>query len=216
MTSAVCATPQRDDVRVNEHDPSPPAGIPGWRRARCLGCGKDVKAHRHHHVTFIGTTDGSALLAGPVWPELVLGTAEVLGRDDLLMLGVAHRSCMDSARAAVEAGSLRDRPPSDFPPVSATESLTESKLDEPPDGGSCPFCGRQGKMTDEDIWPMWFWAQLRHAGAGYRGKEPRVTTPVCDECNSRWMSVIENDAAAVVKRMFRERVYESREVVGFA
>lgn len=193
---------------------SPPEGVLGWRRGACLGCGEIVKAHRDHYVTFIGTTDGSVLAVFPVRPELALQTAEVVGRTDLLLLGVAHRVCMDLARTSIEAGSLRSRPSSEFPPATAAEVEDdgESMLDEPPDADSCPFCGSAFKLTDEDIWPMWFWQYLREAGANFPGQRlPRVTTPVCADCNHRWMSVMENDAAAVMKRMFRQQMELSAE-----
>lgn len=134
-------------------------------------------------------------------PEVILQTGDFAERDDLVMLGVAHRACMEVARARLESGLFRDRPASSFPPATATEVDNDGwTLHLPPAGGACPFCGRRDDLSDEDIWPQWFWNRLREAGARFR-TPPSVTTPVCATCNNRWMSVIENDASEILKPM---------------
>jgi hypothetical protein len=70
------------------------------------------------------------------------------------VLGYAHRACLDRARQRLEAGAvplpanlpraLLDEPDEDPPP-----------LHRPPTGESCPFCGSDGPLSDEHVWPKW-------------------------------------------------------------
>ena len=83
------------------------------------------------------------------------------------------------------------------------------ELHLPPVPSSCPFCGATDDLTDEHIWPKWFSRRLRELGATFQssrnpGKTVQyldLTVPVCAACNQVWMSVLENDVAALLSPM---------------
>lgn len=82
----------------------------------------------------------------------------------------------------------------------------------------CLFCGRSGhaKMTLEHAWPQWLRALLPPKesgvaqswtpGIGKRewntGPEPGFTLKqVCTECNSKWMSNLENEVKPILSKL---------------
>ena len=68
-----------------------PAGIPGWRKAPCLGCGRKVVQSCDGWVTIGGTRSGSYLLLWGAMPRLLHVTDPLRVPDEkLFMLGVAH------------------------------------------------------------------------------------------------------------------------------
>jgi hypothetical protein len=99
--------------------------------------------------------------------------------------------------------------------------------------GTCPFCGFTGKLTREDAFPTWVmklifpagnrawkgWglgrASLGHGSQaqpskgpilGYQWRsvtEPRLKTPICDNCNGKWLSPVEKQAKPKLKPWIR-------------
>lgn len=149
-----------------------------------------------------GTRSGSWLIA------IGVGAAQMFAdplppprQEDLLLLGVAHRGCLETAR-----DNLRRRLApleAELPRISVEEfDEHDPKLDMhlPAEEESCPFCqGRDQRITQEDIYPLWLMRELRQRGARVLrdGKPARKfagpTTATCADCNNTWMSVLEND-----------------------
>src|ERR1700722_5011786 len=188
----------------------PPAGMPGWRRSPCLGCGQPVVANRDAYVLITGTRDGSMLVVGGGEPQRIFVTADLQAAEQpMFALGVAHRDCTQWARARLEAGTVELL---DQLPVALLEPCDEAltRLDVPPAGGSCPFCESTDIMTDEDIWARWISKLIRgrygsfriSTATGYRTRQriPYVA-PVCATCNNRWLSVLEKDVQPTLSPM---------------
>jgi len=189
-----------------------PAGLPGWKRADCLGCGERVTAARDAHVTIVGTRTATWLAMFPSDPLLIATTGEVPASEELVLLGVAHRECADLARSGLESHVARL--PKELPSVSIDEPPPfEYMLHRPSEASECPFCGNEDDLTDEHVWPKWFSRELRSMGATFPSSKREhkvapyvdVTVPVCGKCNHVWMSVLENDAARVMSPMLHAR-----------
>jgi hypothetical protein len=182
----------------------PPAGIPGWRRAPCLGCGATLKETRPPWVTLVGTRDGALLLAYPLGPERAQSTFDPLSPPrPLFILGVAHRECLDLARARLIrrevdlADVLPDAQIGEAPELLGTRGMPHA------DAERCPFCWNTKELTEEDVLPLWLQRHLASL-AGQPGQLhpnpwPKITVPVCARCNNGWLSVLENDVSRIIK-----------------
>jgi hypothetical protein len=160
-----------------------------------------VKRNRDAWVQFGGTRSGSWLIA--------IGTAAGLSvsdplpppaSEDVVLLGVAHKDCIKQARDRLRLGAveLDDVLPALMLDIPAKDDPS-LRVNLPAAVNSCPFCGVSGgRMTVEDIFPMWLMKELRRRGARPLDGRPTrhivgPTTPVCADCNNNWMSVLEND-----------------------
>jgi hypothetical protein len=194
-------------VTATRNSPSrPPAGIPGWHRAPCLGCGATLKETRPPWVTLVGTRDGAHFLAYPLGPERAQSTYDPLSSSaPLFILGVAHRECRELARAHLLRGE-----------ISLAEVLPDAVIDEAPemlgtrgmphtDADRCPFCWVSTDLTEEDVFPIWLQRHLAslagQSGQLHPNRWPMITVPVCARCNNGWLSVLENDVSRIVKPM---------------
>src|ERR1039458_6686314 len=75
-----------------------PPGLPGWRRAACLGCTEVVSEARPPWVVIAGSRDGAHLFAFPTGPERGASTFDPYEPPpDVLILGVAHEACRERA-----------------------------------------------------------------------------------------------------------------------
>src|SRR5689334_7077965 len=84
-----------------------PAGLPGWRRAACLGCGGSVVQARDSWVTIGGTRSGSYLVCWGADPlRAFLADSERAPSEQLFVLGVAHTRCTDAARFRLESSTV--------------------------------------------------------------------------------------------------------------
>jgi len=80
----------------------------------------------------------------------------------------------------------------------------------PPAGPWCAFCGR-ADTSAEHIFPRWVSKELnelapletRTAYGPRRTTTINLTAPVCTLCNTRWLSVLENDVKPVLAPMLR-------------
>jgi hypothetical protein len=156
-----------------------------------------------------GRRDGSLLIAIDAEPLVSLATdIDRLGDPDVYLLGVAHRACVPLARQRLEARAVQL--PEDLPRL-LTEEDTDPlpSLHLPPEAGSCPFCGALD-ATDEHVFascisreltgvPM----QITTAHGDRRVHTIDVTAPVCKTCNTRWLSVLENDVKPILGPMIR-------------
>jgi hypothetical protein len=189
------------------------AGVPAilgkWRRAICLGCDGTVVRARDGYVSVGGTLDGSWLTMWPTGPDRFAATGPIPDAD-IFILGISHRGCTDRVRIRAAGQTLR-----------APDELIRLYLDDaddliptlhlPADDGTCPFCNTTTNLSDEHVWPKWVSKELRFLGralAPRQGRGPakhqiEVTVPVCTVCNNDWMSVLENDVAAIMRPMFR-------------
>ncbi len=80
----------------------PPAGIPGFHKAPCLGCGTDV-LEVARHFTVAATGDGAWFIVTPSMPGGIARASDPNGPpvgSPVYVVGVAHEAC---DRAAVEA-----------------------------------------------------------------------------------------------------------------
>lgn len=210
-TPATARTAPRAAVDTQRHaDVGVPAILGRWRRAICLGCDGTVVRARDGYVTVGGTLDGSWLTMWPTGPDRFATTGPIPDAD-IFILGIAHRGCTDRARARATNRTLR-----------APDELIRLYLDYadddviptlhiPADDATCPFCNTTTRLSDEHVWPKWVSKELRFLGralAPRQGRGPakhqiEVTVPVCAACNNDWMSVLENDVAAIMRPMFR-------------
>lgn len=183
-----------------------PAGLPGFRRASCLGCGQRVTANREGHVALGGVRDGSWLLLLDAEPDRVLATDPERFPDVSELLGVAHRGCVDLARGRLARGEIEF--PKDLPTLVADEPDEPAEpLHRPPEPGSCPFCGGLS-LTEEDVFPRWFGRLFPgYSFIDKNSSKPRsqagITVPVCGGCNNTWLSVLENDTKPVLSPLIR-------------
>lgn len=173
-----------------------------WRRATCLGCCELVKRNRDSWVEFGGTRSGSWTVAMGVDPGL--GFADELPcrqDEELVLLGVSHKSCLLLARDRIRSGYWKF---DDHLPVVFVENIPSVNrlpdLGKPRPVDGCPFCSYRGfDLTDEDVYPKWLRKELQRRGAKFSAngyptrRAPKVTIPVCEDCNNTWMSVLEND-----------------------
>lgn len=69
----------------------------------------------------------------------------------------------------------------------------------------CKICHRIGKLTNEDILPIWYRKYyLKRVGPFSPGRSPRrLTIRVCEMCNSTMGRKFENDAAALMLPLIR-------------
>jgi hypothetical protein len=190
-----------------------------WRRAKCLaGCGTIVKRQRDAWIELGGTRDGRWLTAMSVDPGLTFADP-LPAPDEVLLLGVAHRTCLEMARRMLreQRVSLDDDLPRLLIEEVRDEEWSGRETSEPTPEGECPFCqgfGPNPKMTDEDIYPQWLLRELKRRGARSRRgdvlseKIYRVTAPTCGDCNSGWMSTLEND----VKDLIVELIDHTKEL----
>lgn len=189
--------------------PPLPAGLPGWRRASCLGCDGLIVQARTGYVTLAGTRTGSYLIAWGAEP-LLARTTNVDGppREPGFILGVAHHHCVEPARRRLQAG-LVNLPP-ELPRLEVDQGpevpVTPYTLHLPADSNRCPFCDTSTDLSREHVWPDWFSKKLRADGKTLTGAEARrgridLTVPVCRSCNNTWMSVLENDVRPPLTRL---------------
>lgn len=191
-----------------------PGGLPGSKRSPCLGCDEPVRSARHAHVQIAGTKDGSWLALIDARPALIpVNDPDQMPTEGLFLLGFAHRQCADRARERLMDGTVEL--PEDLPTV-VLEDVSDDppeNLDLPPRPDQCPFCQGTGPLTDEHIWPVWMIQEFRQINRGApftigKGDGPArptrsldLTVPVCDECNNRWLSVLETDVAPILRPM---------------
>ncbi len=189
-------------------------GLPGSKRSPCLGCDEPVRSARDAHVQIAGTKDGSWLALLDARPASIPVTdPDRMPTEGLFLLGFAHRHCVDRARERLMAGSVEL--PEDLPTVvleDASDDPTDN-LDLPPRPDQCPFCQGTGPLTEEHVWPLWMIHEFRRINRGApftlgKGDGPsrltrslHLTVPVCEECNNRWLSVLETDVAPVLRPM---------------
>jgi len=181
------------------------ADLPGSRRAPCLGCGQRVVTARDPHVVFAGKRDGSLLVMVDAEPQLALATDpdRIFTEPDLELLGVAHRACANVTRQRLEAQEV-ELSDVRLPIIVSDDGDDPPELPAlhlPPAVGTCPFCGRED-TTDEHVWPKWISRELATLGLA---RPINITVPVCKRCNERWLSVLENDVAPILRPMIRGR-----------
>jgi hypothetical protein len=187
-----------------------PAGIPGWRRAPCLGCGGTLKENRPPWVALAGTRDGTFLMAYPLGPERIEVTLDTLPNSGpLFLLGVAHRRCRELARSRLLRGDVELADELPTIEVAAAPHLLGTRGMPHVDPERCPFCwggdGPTNELTDEDVFPLWLQRTMNELAGQPSGAHPNpwpeVRVPVCANCNNRWLSVLENDTSVIVKPM---------------
>lgn len=184
----------------------PPAD---WKRADCLGCGRRVVRARDAWVEVGGTRTGSYLVTWGAEPLRAFSTdPDRVPAEPLFLLGVAHQGCLQVARTCLEAGTAAL--PEVLPALNVElgEGVPEPEytLHPPAAPDACPFCDSTLGLTDEHVWPDWYSRLLRSRGVPLARENVRrgridVTVPVCGACNNAWMSVLEKDAARVLKPM---------------
>ncbi len=185
--------------------------LPGSRRAPCLGCGRRVVAARDAHCLIGGKRDGSLLVVMDAEPQLAYATDvdSMYEEPDLYLLGVAHRDCVPVARERLEAGEVEL--PDDLPQLLVDEETGPlPELHRPPAPDVCAFCGA-ADATDEHVFPKWVSRALTKLAPLQMKTEfgPRaltqieVTAPVCEKCNTRWLSVLEKDAQPILAPLIR-------------
>ena len=186
-------------------------GLPGWRSGACLGCDGRVVAARDAHCLIGGSRDGSVVVAIDAEPLLSVATdvAQLYGRRDLYLLGVAHRACVPLARRRLEAQAV-------VVPEVLPQLVTEEETDPlpalhlPAEAGSCAFCGSVD-TTDEHVFAKWVSRELTHhvplqlttEHGTRRVRTIDITAPVCKTCNTRWLSVLEHDVKPILGPMIR-------------
>jgi hypothetical protein len=194
-----------------------PAGLPGWKRASCLGCDHRIVQARDGWVGVGGTRTGSYLVTWGAKPLLARATdADRVPDEPLFLLGVAHDACVARAHARLNAGTIAL--PDDLPilDVELDAHLPELSymLHLPPQPDACPFCDSTTDLTREHVWPDWYSRQLHARGAtltGHNVSRSRIelTVPVCRTCNNTWMSVLENDTRPLLTTMMGAGIGES-------
>jgi hypothetical protein len=185
--------------------------LPGSRRSPCLGCGGRVVTARASHCLIGGKRDGSLLVVMDVEPQRSWATDvdRLYTERDLYLLGVAHRDCVDAARRRLEAQEVEL--PADLPQLLVDEEIGDlPQLHLPPTSGVCPFCGA-ADATDEHVFPRWVSRMLTELAPLQMNTQygPRrlstidITAPVCGKCNTRWLSVLENDVQPTLAPLIR-------------
>jgi hypothetical protein len=142
--------------------------------------------------------------------SLATDPGQILGTPDLELLGLAHRACIDLALHRLQAGDVDL--PDELPQVIIDDGVMDlPSLRLPPASGACAFCGATTAITEEHVWPKWISRELASQRgfimASQHGPRPRptleVTAPVCDGCNSRWLSVLETDVQGFLRPMIK-------------
>lgn len=186
-----------------------PAGLPGWRRAACLGCGARVIQARDSWVTIGGSRSGSYLVLWGADPLRAFVAGSVREPDEpVFLLGVAHTRCTDEARNRLESGTAELSTDLPVLEVEIGEHLPRLPytLDQPTQIDACAFCDSRSDLTQEHVWPDWYSKELRTRGATLTGdivvnNRIEVIVPVCGDCNNKWMSVLENDCKPLMISM---------------
>jgi hypothetical protein len=185
--------------------------LPGSRRAPCLGCGGLVVTARDPHCLIGGRRDGSLLVVMDAEPLISWATDvdRIYQDPDIYLLGVAHRDCVPVARLRLETGQVEL--PDELPQLLVDEETGPlPALHRPPQFDVCPFCGA-ADATDEHVFPKWVSRELnKHAPLqGNTDFGPRrinrleFVAPVCEKCNTRWLSVVENDVQTILAPLIR-------------
>ena len=185
--------------------------LPGSRRAPCLGCGRRVVAARDAHCLIGGKRDGSLLVVIDARPQLCYATDvdRIYDDPDVHLLGVAHRDCVPRARERLEAGDVDL--PDELPQLLVDEDTGPLPLlHRPPALDACAFCGA-ADATDEHAFPKWVSRELTKLAPLQMNTDfgPRrinrleMTAPVCEKCNTRWLSVLEKDVQPVLTPLIR-------------
>lgn len=185
-------------------------GMPKWRRAECLACGRPVVRVRDAHNLIGGTLTGSWFIVWPTGPEHMAVTGPIPVDEDIYLLGACHRECVQAAQDLVRDGHVRiERPLMKLEFEDIQDG--EYNLHLPADEATCPFCNATESLTDEHIWPRWLSKELRSVGRTLAprsgSKQPRTsidfTVPICRPCNNEWLSTLENDVAPILRPMLR-------------
>jgi hypothetical protein len=196
--------------------------LPGSRSAPCLGCGRRVVSARDPHCLIAGKRDGSLLIVSEAEPQLSYATTDpdlVFTEPDLYVLGLAHRDCVPLAREQLEAQEVELA--DELPALLVDDEVGDlPQLHLPPDGNVCAFCGELA-ASDEHVFPKWVSRALaRIAPMNLKtdyGPRPikslEITAPVCEKCNTRWLSVLENDVQPILRPLIHgeERVLSPAE-----
>jgi hypothetical protein len=95
-----------------------PAGVPGFKQAPCLGCGRPVY-ESEEFLSVVGTRSGSFLLVQVSSDRMWQTSAGPKPGETLEVLGVIHWTCRMSARKRLEAGEV------EFPETLPIASLEE-------------------------------------------------------------------------------------------
>lgn len=206
MGEPECAvvTDSRDKAR-----PAVPVGVPGWRKAPCLGCNAKVVAARDGHALIGGTADRSFLMVLGAKLQRILTTGGKLPPDaEMFLFGAAHQVCASEALRRLEGALARSTDGLGILTAESGDHLPplNYRLHLPVENDRCPFCDRLETLTEEHIWPIWFSRLLSEAGATLHGPGVSrgridITVPVCRTCNTTWMSVLENDTRGLLIRM---------------
>ena len=149
-------------------------------------------------------------MAYPLGPERMEATFDPLSvPEPIFLLGVVHRQCRELARSRLLRSEVDLR--EELPTIEIGEApeLLGTRGRPHADPERCPFCwgtdGPTNELTDEDVFPLWFQRTMNELAGqppqAHPNPWPKVTVPVCANCNNRWLSVLENDTSAIVKPM---------------
>lgn len=178
-------------------------------RAECLGCDGRIVRNRDPWIEIIGKLDGSWLSFHGIEPAVAAVTDENDIPDrEVYLLGWAHQSCVMKAIDRIESGTA-DLPQNPQPiQVEAGDHIVfDETLHLAADRQSCPFCDSREAMSDEHVWPRWYSRWLGEQGVtlnpgpNVRRLSIDVTAKICASCNNTWLSVLENDAGTLLKKM---------------
>lgn len=184
-----------------------PAISTDWRRELCLGgCGKKVSKQRGA-LEVGGTVSGSWLIAWE-WAahESVSTDPAYISEEQCYLLGASHRECLNKSLTRIRSGeiffdetTLQRVYFDDIP----WRQLTPLQL--PAGSNDCPFCDQfdGSNLTDEHVWPDWLQTELLVRGV-YEKKPGAPFVPVCHNCNTRWMSTLEQDAMRHLPELWEE------------
>ena len=184
-----------------------------WRRAPCIGCGETVKRARDAYAFMIGTRSGRwTAVLGPSAGRIFADTTEFPPQEPVFWLGVTHIACAPRARWNLKTGVVEL--PEDLPRVVADAMNPDHpalNLEMPTLKNTCPFCEEfERDPSEEDIFPKWLLKELMAKGARFKNGDFWSTKPVgpvtyaCRDCNNTWMSMLENDAQQVLRRLMYE------------
>jgi hypothetical protein len=180
----------------------------GIRRGPCLGCGERLVTARDPYVMFGGKRDGSLLIAIDTTPHAIQATKpeEMFDAQDLFLLAVAHRGCVDLARGRLE-GRQVDLPEQLIAMRVTPDQSPLPQLHLPPDRTVCAWCDA-ADASDEHVFAEWISKELARCPLMREtdhGPLPitsiDLTAPVCTRCNNRWLSVLEKDAQRILAPM---------------
>jgi hypothetical protein len=140
---------------------------------------------------------------------------DALWDESLVVFGVAHRGCLERARDRLHQRAV-DLP--DVLPILTGDEIDElpEEFHHPPTGRFCPFGGSSDNLTVEHVWAQWISRALRkHVGVAQderlftistpegerRTRMIDVEAPTCRLCNTRWLSVLEQDVQRILEPM---------------